>query len=156
MMDWDTYFHPIVYNVAAKSKDRSSKYGAVITDVSRRILSTGYNGIPRGIEYREDYHSRPDKRMYFVHAEQNAIFAAAANGVALEGGAIYVIKPPCAECVKAIIQAGIREVVYYETHAEVDLTQVLDVDDWRATLNAALNMLRLTGTTVRKAVVCAA
>jgi dCMP deaminase len=152
MMDWDAYFQPLVYNIAAKSKDRSSKYGAIITDVSRRILSTGYNGIPRGLEYREDYHSRPDKYMYFVHAEQNAIYAAAANGVAVEGGCIYLIKPPCAECVKGIIQAGIGEVIYYEQHSEMDTTQMLDVDVWRATLEAAANMLRLTGTTIRLAV----
>ena len=151
-MNWDEYYQDITYDIAAKSKDRSSRYGAVVTDVSRRIISTGYNGIPRGLEYREDYHSRPDKYMYFVHAEQNAIFAAAANGTALEGGVIYVIKPPCAECVKAIIQAGIREIVYYENHDETNEERsALDVENWRATLAAAGNMLRLTATTIRKA-----
>ena len=149
-MDWDSYFMPLVYDIAAKSKDRSSKYGAIITNISRQILSTGYNGIPRGMDYKEDYHSRPDKYMYFVHAEQNAIFAAAANGIALQGGVIYVIKPPCAECVKAIIQAGIKEVIYYEQHSEVDTaTQVLDVDGWRAGLTAAIDMLRQTGIPLR-------
>jgi dCMP deaminase len=150
-MNWDEYYKDIVYDIAAKSKDRSTRCGAVITDISRRILSTGYNGIPRGMDYKDTYHSRPDKYMYFIHAEQNAIFAAAANGVALQGGVIYVIKPPCAECVKAIIQVGIGEVIYYETHDEIDEARsTLDLTNWRMTLTAAIDMLGQTGTVIRQ------
>ena len=62
-MNWDEYFTSILLAVTEKSQDRSSKYGAVIVDDDNRILSTGYNGLPRGIPYKEEYHNRPGKYM---------------------------------------------------------------------------------------------
>ena len=146
-MDWDTYFMRICQEVAAKSQDRSSRYGAVIVGRRDEILSTGYNGIPRGIPYDERYHTRPDKYMYFVHAEQNAIFNAAAVGTPIEGARMYVIHPPCAECTKAIIQSGIVEVVYEQ---ELAIPETLSVDDWRQTMGASMEMLQRAGVTLRR------
>ena len=114
-MNWDIYFVDILKAVTAKSKDRSSRYGAVIVrEATNSVIATGYNGIPRGVMYKEEYHVRPDKYMYWVHAEQNAIFNAAREGIHLEGTIMYVIHPPCAECMKAIIQSGVRKVVFVE------------------------------------------
>jgi len=148
-MDWDEYFIPILFNVAAKSQDHSSKFGAVIVSPGERILSTGYNGIPTGITYRPEYHSRPDKYMYFVHAEQNAIYGAALSGIALRGCTMYVIKPPCAECAKGIIQSGITEVVWVTAHSSMD-TELLDLETWRSSLKAAASMLVEAGVQLRQ------
>ena len=138
-MEWDRYFLDITTIVATKSKDNSSKYGAVIMrPTTKNIISTGYNGIPRGIKYIDEYHNRPDKYLYFVHAEQNAIFNAAREGVSLEGTTMYVLRPPCAECVRAIIQVGIVEIVFNEPHPPYDHN--IDEANWRNSLDIANEM----------------
>ena len=149
-MDWDEYFVPILMNVAKKSQDQTSKYGAVVVSPGERILSTGYNGIPSGVDYKPKYHSRPDKYMYFVHAEQNAIYGAALNGIALRDCTMYVIRPPCAECAKAIIQSGIRTVIWVEPNEAVD-TALLNLETWRSSLQAAAHMLGEAGVALRRA-----
>lgn len=150
-MTWDDYFKTLVYDVAAKSQDRSSRYGAIIAEpVSHRLVATGYNGIPRGVRYREDFHTRPDKYLYFVHAEQNAIFNAAASGSAVDGCDIYLIQPPCIECAKACIQSGIRDIIYYEPHPVPDPNKV-DLDNWRMTLQDAAALIAEAGLRMRRA-----
>lgn len=113
-MNWNTYFLSIAEAVSKKSKDPSTKIGAVIVDGKNdSILSTGWNGFPRGIEDDpEAYEDRDLKLRYTVHAEMNAILNAARNGVRLEGSTLYVTRIPCHSCALAIIQSGIRTVVY--------------------------------------------
>lgn len=149
-MDWDVYFESIVRAVAEKSQDRSSKYGAVIVRPSTHsVLATGYNGIPRGVEYREEYHQRPDKYMWFVHAEQNAIFNAAREGTRLEGTSMYVIHPPCVECMRAIVQVGIGEVVYIEPLPAINPNE-LDQSNWRLNMDAAYEISGSSGVRIRQ------
>ena len=100
---------------AMRSKDPSTQVGACIVDKHRRIVSMGYNGFPEGISDDDFPWDRdlPDpldnKYMYVVHAELNAILNAKTD---LRGCTIYVSLFPCNECAKAIIQSGIRKVVY--------------------------------------------
>lgn len=148
--EWDSYFAKMVRLVSTKSQDPSSKFGAVIVDAKHSVLATGYNGIPRGIEYRADYFERPDKYMYFVHAEQNAILQCAARGVATEGSTMYVISPPCAECAKTIIQAGIRAVYWLDPVAFSGLGSS-ELNNWMMTMQAAEEMLRLSGVKLHRA-----
>lgn len=147
-MDWDVYFARMTLLVAEKSRDPSSKYGAVVV-LGTHVISTGYNGIPKGMDYDPAYFSRPDKYMYFVHAEQNAIYQAAKDGTALNGGHIYLIRPPCAECAKAIIQSGIRQISYIEDHISPSAGSV-GFNDWRMTVEAAGHMLEETEIKIRK------
>lgn len=111
MSKWVKYFLGICDAVSVKSKDPSTKVGAVIVGPSREIRTTGYNGFPRCVE---DTHARlndrPTKYQLTVHAEMNAILAAAKNGVSLEECVLYTHWHPCHECAKAIIQCGIRKV----------------------------------------------
>lgn len=106
---WDEYFMGLARKVAARSKDRSHKVGAVIVTDDHRIRSTGYNGFPRGVNDDDAArHERPVKYMYTEHAERNAIYQA--EGV--RGCTMYVAGLlPCAECARAIIQSGIVMVV---------------------------------------------
>lgn len=98
-----------------RSKDPSTQVGACIVSPDRIILSTGYNGFPKGCS-DDDYpwaregDVNDTKYPYVVHAELNAILNA--GGKDLHGATIYVALFPCNECAKAIIQSGIREVVY--------------------------------------------
>jgi dCMP deaminase len=78
----------------------------------RRIISTGYNGLPASLSDSLDrYHDRDFKLATIIHAEKNAIFNAAKNGSSSEGATAYVTWPPCSQCASALIQAGIEKVI---------------------------------------------
>ena len=113
-ISWDEYFMGIAQVVRARSKDPNTKVGACIVK-DNRILSTGYNGFPYGCsdeEYpwgKDDEDVTKNKYFYVTHAELNAILNARQS---VEGATLYVTLFPCNECAKAIIQSGIKEVVY--------------------------------------------
>lgn len=112
---WDQYFMSLTYLTAMKSKDRSTKVGAVIVGPDNEVRSTGYNSPCRGIDdTREDIHERPLKYSFFEHGERNAIYNAARIGVSCKGARIYVTWCPCVDCARAIIQSGITEVVVHK------------------------------------------
>ena len=96
-----------------RSKDPNTQVGACIVGEDKRIISTGYNGFPCGCsddDFPWDREGEQTKYPYVVHAELNAILNA--GGRNLSGSRLYVALFPCNECAKAIIQAGIKEVVY--------------------------------------------
>jgi dCMP deaminase len=109
MDKWDIRFLALAQHIAAWSKDPSTKCGAVIVDGNRKIVGVGYNGFPRGVDdqsYR--YDNRDSKLKLTVHAEANAILNA---NNSVEHCDLYVWPlPPCNECAKLIIQAGICNV----------------------------------------------
>ena len=112
---WDDYFMGVSLLAAERSKDPNTQVGACIVDDQNRILSTGYNGFPQGCSDDEFPWNRDEalgetKYQFVVHAELNAILNA--RGKSLSGSKVYVGLFPCNECAKAIIQAGIREVIY--------------------------------------------
>jgi dCMP deaminase len=109
---WDQYYLEICTVVAARSKDPNTQIGCVVVGPAHEIRSTGYNSFPRGI--RDDIperFERPTKYLWIEHAERNAICNAARAGTATEGCTIYVEIMPCMDCARAIVQAGISEVV---------------------------------------------
>jgi len=115
VINWDEYFMGIALLSAKRSKDPSTQVGACIVDDDHKVVSIGYNGMPRGIadndltwEKGEGLHS---KYLYVCHAEFNAILNIR-NGSSLKGCTVYVTLFPCNECTKAIIQTGIKKIVY--------------------------------------------
>jgi len=114
---WYKYFVEMADLVASKSKDESTKVGAVIIDDDYTVISTGYNGLPRGVNDNDPgRQTRPIKYMFFEHAERNAIYNAARNGHPLKGSTMILnFEPcPCADCTRAVIQSGIKRVVGYK------------------------------------------
>ena len=112
---WDDYFMGVSLLAADRSKDPSTQVGACIVSDDNRILSTGYNGFPQGCSdddfpWNRDEALGETKYNFVVHAELNAILNA--GGKSLVGSRIFVSLFPCHECAKAIIQAGVKEVVY--------------------------------------------
>lgn len=99
------------------SKDRSTKVGCVVIGPGDNVLSTGYNGIARGVKDDvEERHQRPEKYKWFEHAERNAIFNAARNGIKLQGSSIYVTSLiTCIDCARGIIQSGISALYLEES-----------------------------------------
>jgi dCMP deaminase len=116
VLSWDEYFMAVAHLIAKRSKDPSTQVGACIVDQNNVIMGTGYNGWPRGIPNdslpwaRSNKNPLDNKYIYVVHAELNAIMNSV--GRDLHGSRIYVSLMPCNWCAKAIIQAGIKEVVY--------------------------------------------
>ena len=112
-ISWDEYFMGVAKLAARRSKDPSTQVGACIVSQDNIIISTGYNGMPKGCSDDEFPWAREGaetKYPYVVHAELNAILNA--NGRDLRGSRVYVALFPCNECAKAIIQSGVKEVVY--------------------------------------------
>ena len=114
-ISWDEYFMGVALLAAERSKDPNTQVGACIIDSANRILSTGYNGFPHGCSddefpWNRDESKGETKYQFVVHAELNAILNA--SGKSLAGSKLYVGLFPCNECAKAIIQSGVREVVY--------------------------------------------
>ena len=114
-INWDEYFMGIAMLAAMRSKDPNTQVGACIVSEDNIIISTGYNGMPKGCSddefpWERDGQQDMTKYPYVVHAELNAILNA--NGRDLRGSRIYVALFPCNECAKAIIQSGIKEVLY--------------------------------------------
>ena len=112
-ISWDEYFMGIAMLAARRSKDPNTQVGACIVSQDNIIISTGYNGMPKGCSddvYPWDRVGEETKYPYVVHAELNAILNA--NGRDLRGSRLYVALFPCNECAKAIIQSGVKEVVY--------------------------------------------
>ena len=113
-ISWDEYFMAVAKLAGMRSKDPNTQVGACIVSQSNKILSMGYNGFPIGCSDDEFPWARVGdtentKYAYVTHAELNAILNYRGN---LEGAKLYVSLFPCNECAKAIIQAGIRTVVY--------------------------------------------
>lgn len=118
---WDEYFFQIAQQVATRSTCLRRQVGAVLVK-DKRILSTGYNGAPRGISHcievgclREQMQVPSGERHELcraLHAEQNAIVQAALHGVKIEGSTLYSTHQPCSLCAKMVINAGIVEVYF--------------------------------------------
>jgi dCMP deaminase len=110
MADWDHRFMELARHVATWSKDKSRQVGCVIVGPDNVVRAIGFNGFPRGLnDDDEARHQRPAKYLWTEHAERNAIYTGARNGVALAGTRMYLPWFPCVDCARAIAQSGIVE-----------------------------------------------
>ena len=114
-ISWDEYFMGVAKLSGMRSKDPHSQVGACIVSQDNKILSMGYNGFPTGCSddefpWERDGEALDTKYFYVTHSELNAILNY--RGGSLEGAKLYVSLFPCNECAKAIIQAGIKTIVY--------------------------------------------
>ena len=114
VLSWDEYFMGLAHLSAMRSKDPSTQVGAVIVDQEHKVVGIGYYGLPIGCSDDEFPWDREGgmletKYAFVVHAELNAILNSTRN---LHGCTLYVSLFPCNECAKAIIQSGIRKIVY--------------------------------------------
>ena len=114
-ISWDEYFMGVAALSAMRSKDPGTQVGACIVSPANKILSMGYNGFPIGCSdddfpWNREGDPLDNKYFYSTHSELNAILNY--RGGSLEGCKIYVTLFPCNECAKAIIQCGIKEIVY--------------------------------------------
>lgn len=133
-ISWDEYFMGVAMLSGMRSKDPNTQVGACIVSEENKILSMGYNGFPKGCsddEFPWNREGEPldNKYFYTTHSELNAILNY--RGGSLEGAKMYVTLFPCNECAKAIIQAGIKTIVYAndkyeETHPVIASKRMLN------------------------------
>lgn len=124
---WDEYFMRIAFDVATRSTCLRRKVGCVLVR-SKRILATGYNGVPRGLPHCEDAgcirerNGVPSGQRHELcrglHAEMNAFLQAAIHGVSVDGSELYSTTHPCVLCTKMLIQAGVRRVIAAEGYPD--------------------------------------
>ena len=141
-INWDEYFMGLAYLSAYRSKDPNTKVGACIADNNHKVVSIGYNGMPRNIKDEDLSWNKGEgldsKYLYVCHAEFNAILNTR-DGASLNGCTLYVTLFPCNECAKAVIQTGIKEVVYAENKYKDTIG-----------VQASLKMLELAGVKIRQ------
>jgi dCMP deaminase len=152
-MSWDNYFLDMAALVATRSKDPSTRVGAIIVR-DRTVLATGYNGFPRGIaDTPERLNDRDTKLKLVVHGELNAVLQAAREGISLKNSSIYVVAidaktgdrwggPPCIRCTVECIQAGIIEYVSHPLR--------LAPERWHASCHEAGELIHEAGLRYRE------
>jgi dCMP deaminase len=124
---WDEYFMEIARTVATRATCPRASVGAVLTR-ARRILTTGYNGAPRGVAHCSDAGCImvDGHCLRATHAEANAIVQGALHGVSLEGATAYCTHQPCSGCSKLLISAGVVRIVYRDAYPDPVASMLLD------------------------------
>ena len=138
-LSWEEYFMMLAMAASLKSKDPSTQVGAVIIDNrTHKLVSSGYNGFPRHIDDNQIPQARPEKYLYVVHAELNAILHAQRE---LNDCSLYATVFPCSECMKAVVQSGIKRVVFLNE---------LNGDNWDDSKKATMKMAELAGIKIER------
>ncbi len=136
---WDELFMRHVYLIASKSKDKHTKIGAVLIK-NNRVISEGYNGICSGVDDNiPERHERPEKYIWYEHAERNCIYSAAKFGISTEGCSIYINALPCPDCCRGIIQCGIKNITVHKQW--MDYEKSMNRPQWNKTAIEVRTML---------------
>jgi len=122
-MDWNTYFMNIAKMIALKSKDTKKQVGAILVSLSNnRIISSGYNGLPSGINDNIDWNDRDLVHSMIIHAEMNCILYAENK---FENSILYSTLSPCKDCIKIIAAAKIKKVIYLDEYKDISISKKL-------------------------------
>ncbi|MAW93427.1 MAG: deoxycytidylate deaminase [Euryarchaeota archaeon] len=144
MADWNERFLNLATHISQWSKDPSTKVGCVVVGPDHEIRSTGFNGLPRGIEDKDErLNNREIKYPMICHAEENAIMHAARIGISLKECTAYVTWPPCTRCARSLIQAGILTVIYPK-NTEIP-------DRWASDFELSMDMFKEAGIELKTA-----
>lgn len=156
-MEWNDLFLAMAFILAQKSKDESTKCGAIIVDKHNRIVSGGFNGPSRGTDDELVPQTRPEKYLHMLHAEINSIIFAKKD---LEGAKCIVTNKCCHPCLNSLIQAGVKQIIFpsinkakmidemqeeairftLSQHPEVEVRE-LDLDGAKDIMEAALKSI---------------
>ena len=148
-MNWHEYYLNLLEPISSKSKDQSTKVGVIIVGPDNEIRSSGFNSFPRGIvDGLPERQQRPAKYLFIEHAERNAIYNAARVGVPLNGCKIYMGFYPCSDCARAIIQSGIKEIIFDASDYESKLKYWNE--RWKEQMEASIQMLTEAGIIITK------
>ncbi len=140
-----------MYWVATKSKDPHTKVGCIIVK-NNRVVSTGYNGIPKMVlDNISSRSERPEKYKWYEHSERNAIYDAADRGCSTHGCDLYVNFMPCIDCARGIIQSGIKRIIIHKLYDDMvinALKEKSDYSQWQGHNDISLTMFKESGVIV--------
>lgn len=144
-ISWKKWHLGLANYVSGKSKDRSTKVGAVIVDDDNTVIATGYNSFPRGVnDDIDERHERPAKYMWTEHAERNAIYNAARQILKGTTLVLQYAPCPCTDCTRGVIQSGIKKIIVPKG------AWFPGVGDWNESLKIAKEMLDEAGVEVEE------
>ena len=110
---WDDTYMALAFTIAQRSVDQNTVHGAIMVSKDNRLLSMGYNGPLRGVQFKEDdLTNRNSKYFLMIHAEENCIINYHGSHSDLDGATMYITGEPCHRCLRMILQKGIRRIVY--------------------------------------------
>jgi dCMP deaminase len=133
----------MIYLFAMKSKDTSTKIGAIVVGQDNEVVTMGFNGLPRGVNDNvPERNERPEKYLWYEHGERNALYNANRIGVNTKGCRMYTQGIPCADCARGIIQSGITTVI---THKMWDETDGVGREQWRESAKRSKTMFKEVG-----------
>lgn len=121
-MNWNSYFMNLAYNISLKSKDKKKVGAILVSSLNNRIISTGYNGLPAGINDDIDWTNRELVHSMIIHAEMNCIIY---SNNKFENAILYCTLSPCKDCIKIIAAANIKKVIFQTKYRDFDLVQNL-------------------------------
>lgn len=140
-ISWDELFMSLVFLISMKSKDKNTHVGAVIVDKKNRIVSLGYNGLPRGCDdCKKERQEAPNKYFWFEHAETNAILNTNDD---LNGCTMYTNGIPCVDCARKLVQKGIKKVVVHKKWDKDNSPK------WKESTDISKEMFAETGIIIR-------
>lgn len=145
--NWDELFMRHVYLIASKSKDPRTKVGAILV-YDGRIISQGYNGPPRNVNDKiAERHISPKKYFFYEHAERNSLFNCAYCGIKAHGAILFTQGQPCCDCMRGIINSGIKEIVLHTqwTAYEAEFGR----DKWKESFEVSKQMAEEAGVPIR-------
>ena len=138
--DWDELFMRHAYLIATKSKDRHTKIGAVLVK-NKSVISEGYNGLIRNVnDFIEERWDRPEKYYWCEHAERNALYNCAREGIKTEGSILYCFGLPCADCCRGLIQCGVEKIITHKQWEEIGINK--NNPKWIESTARSLTMMR--------------
>jgi dCMP deaminase len=141
-MSWDEFFMRHVYLAATKSRDPRTKIGAILVK-DGVIISEGFNGFPRKVkDLPSRYLNKKTKYKMVCHAEHNAVLNACRTGISTLGSICFTNGIPCCECSKALIQAGILEIVVHKQWPEMN-------QKWKESIKTSKIMFKEAGVKIR-------
>lgn len=135
----------MAYECALTGPDTSTQNGAVLTDRHGTVIGLGKNDFPHGVKITPERLERPAKYSFTEHAERNAIFDAAANGNNTQGSTMYALWAACDDCARAIIQAGVSNLVTHSFYRDYQKEDGAGRKYWGDSISAAFMMLEEAG-----------
>lgn len=121
-MNWDKYFINIAYSISLKSKDKTKVGAILVSTIDNRIISTGYNGLPAGINDNIDWTNRDLVHSMIIHAEMNCIIY---SNNKFENSILYSTLSPCKDCIKIIAAAKINKVIFHKEYKDFNIVKEL-------------------------------
>ena len=144
-INWKKWHLGLTNWVSGKSKDRSTRVGAIIVDDDNTVIATGYNSFPRGVnDDIDERHERPAKYMYTEHAERNAIYNAARQILKDKTLVLQYAPCPCHDCTRGVIQSGIKKIIVPKG------AWFPGVGDWTDSLKVSMEMLEEAGVEIEE------